>query len=667
MAMNITEIRFGSGRTATGSMLYQYDYGQLLLFPDLDLPEAYEVHFASDGDAQTITMIGDADGVLVPDQLLQSPGHLKVYIYLHEGESDGETEYKALIPVIGRPEPSDLEPTPVQQDAITQAIAALNTAVTESSQSASDAAELADAAAQSAQDAAESAASIDMSNYATKAELQSEASARSLADTSLSNQIDAETQRATLAEASIRLAIPSKTSQLQNDSGYITNAPVASVNGKTGAINLSASDVGALPASTVIPSKTSDLQNDSGFLTQAPVQSVNGQTGAVTISAEGLSEDAKNALIDCFRHVAWIDSDGTQYVNALISALYELQSITAVYTQSGTVYDTDSLDDLKADLVVTANYKGGTTETVTAYTLSGALEEGTSTITVSYGGKTTAFNVVVSDSNMMVLSILDDFTDGVGYLDTSPYYQTRSNRTSYTEFDLTLDPDYTYTFEYDGSGVSLGVPYYAVGVNDAVANNENISNYKTDTGWKSSGYSFTPPINAECMRLTFNDAKNTIMSKGVTELRISKVKDSTVWEHVKTITSDKIKYGYGNNGVHPYYFSRSDRAGYVDFDIPIEFGYKYRFEAISNNHLLQIGLQFFNQNVLDAVATSSTFANGDIYDPGWQYFRCEITPPETYNSSPIRGVRLAFRTSDDSTVEEGFISSVKITRARVTE
>lgn len=130
MACNITEIRFGSGMTATGSMLYQYDYGQILTFPDLDLPEAYEVHFAGDGDAQTITMIGDADGVLVPDQLLQSPGHLKVYIYLHEGEDDGETEYKALIPVIGRPEPSDLEPTPVQQDAITQAIAALNTAVT---------------------------------------------------------------------------------------------------------------------------------------------------------------------------------------------------------------------------------------------------------------------------------------------------------------------------------------------------------------------------------------------------------------------------------------------------------------------------------------------------------------------------------------------------------
>lgn len=41
---------------------------------------------------------------------------------------------------------------------------------------------------------------------------------------------------------------------------------VTSVNGKTGAVQLSASDVGALPNTTKIPSKTSDLQNDSGFV-----------------------------------------------------------------------------------------------------------------------------------------------------------------------------------------------------------------------------------------------------------------------------------------------------------------------------------------------------------------------------------------------------------------
>lgn len=309
MTLNITEIYFGSGKSASGYHLYQYDYGQILRFPDLGLPEAYEVHFAGDGDAQTITMIGDADGVLIPDQLLQSPGHLKVYIYLHEGEDDGETEYKALIPVIGRPEPSDQEPTPVQQDIITQTIAALNSAVdtaedyaADASQSASDSAASAISAQAWAEAAQESAESIDMSNYATKAELQSEASARSLADTRLGNDIDAETQRATQAEASIRLAIPSKTSQLQNDSGFLTSAPVSSVNGKTGAVSLTASDVGALPSSTVIPSKTSDLVNDSGFLTQA-VTSVNGMTGAVTIptattSANGLMSSTDKSRLD---------------------------------------------------------------------------------------------------------------------------------------------------------------------------------------------------------------------------------------------------------------------------------------------------------------------------------------------------------------------------------
>lgn len=74
-----------------------------------------------------------------------------------------------------------------------------------------------------------------------------------------------------------------------------------------------------------------------------------------------------------------------------------LTSITATYTQSGTVYDTDSLDDLKSDLVVTANYEDGTSSAVTDYALSGTLAEGTSTITVTYGGKTATFSVTVTE------------------------------------------------------------------------------------------------------------------------------------------------------------------------------------------------------------------------------------------------------------------------------
>lgn len=79
--------------------------------------------------------------------------------------------------------------------------------------------------------------------------------------------------------------IPTNTSELNNDSGFITetNIPVKSVNGKTGDVTLDATSVGALSDTTIIPSKTSELDNDSGFITSAPVTSVNTKTGAVEL------------------------------------------------------------------------------------------------------------------------------------------------------------------------------------------------------------------------------------------------------------------------------------------------------------------------------------------------------------------------------------------------
>lgn len=47
--------------------------------------------------------------------------------------------------------------------------------------------------------------------------------------------------------------------------------------------NVEKYDYTELDNKPTIPSKTSDLTNDSGFLTSAPVSSVNGNTGAVTV------------------------------------------------------------------------------------------------------------------------------------------------------------------------------------------------------------------------------------------------------------------------------------------------------------------------------------------------------------------------------------------------
>lgn len=117
------------------------------------------------------------------------------------------------------------------------------------------------------------------------------------------------------------------------------------------------------------------------------------------IAAGGISESVKTALLQIAAKVAYIDDQGQDYYDALEDALYPtatLTSITAVYTQTGTVYATTSLDSLKTDLVVTAYYDDGSTATVTTYTLSGTLSVGTSTITATYSGLSDTFDVTVS-------------------------------------------------------------------------------------------------------------------------------------------------------------------------------------------------------------------------------------------------------------------------------
>lgn len=118
--------------------LYQYDYGQVLQFVGLNLPVAYEVHFSNQMHGVATTQIGNADGVAIPDTYLTTGQTIYAWVYLHTGEDDGETEYAVTIPVIQRASISNATPTPVQQDAITEAIAALNSAV-ESAEAARDA------------------------------------------------------------------------------------------------------------------------------------------------------------------------------------------------------------------------------------------------------------------------------------------------------------------------------------------------------------------------------------------------------------------------------------------------------------------------------------------------------------------------------------------------
>lgn len=90
-----------------------------------------------------------------------------------------------------------------------------------------------------------------------------------------------------IVNKTVNITVPTKTSDLSNDSGYITNEAL---------------DGYATKAE--LPTKVSQLENDSKYITasDAPVQSVNGKTGAV-VSDAGLSSSiarytAKGHLID---------------------------------------------------------------------------------------------------------------------------------------------------------------------------------------------------------------------------------------------------------------------------------------------------------------------------------------------------------------------------------
>lgn len=118
------------GGKAETEPVYQYDYGQKMIFYKIDLPEAYEVHFANKTNSKTSYIaIGDASGVLVPDEVLRQPGIAYAWLFLHTGANDGETVIVVTIPVIERAGITTVEPTPSQQSTIDELIAALNTAV----------------------------------------------------------------------------------------------------------------------------------------------------------------------------------------------------------------------------------------------------------------------------------------------------------------------------------------------------------------------------------------------------------------------------------------------------------------------------------------------------------------------------------------------------------
>ena len=150
---NVVTAAFSGETFLTTEKLWKGDYGQILSIQGLELPEYYEVQFASTKDGTPETRIGTSAGVTIPNKFLKATGYIYAWLFLHEDENDGETKYQIKIPVEDKGIPIDQE-TPEDKTAVQQAIEALN-------EQTGVATEAASSAEQSAQRAEEAAESID--------------------------------------------------------------------------------------------------------------------------------------------------------------------------------------------------------------------------------------------------------------------------------------------------------------------------------------------------------------------------------------------------------------------------------------------------------------------------------------------------------------------------
>ena len=155
-----------------------------------------------------------------------------------------------------------------------------------------------------------------------------------------------------------------------------------------------------------------------------------------------------------------------------------------------------------------------------------------------------------------------------------------------------------------------------------------------------------------------DDDDNTVSSKDIS------------WEDGDgiTLTAADLMTGYQlNNTVAGVYFSAAAaRTSYVDFDIPIEYGYIYTFSFESDVDTVQIGTQFYNEKAIELYNSGGNVSQSNIYDPGWQENGVEVEAPEYINGSPVACVRLTFRKdTSNSAVTADMVTSVTITRKAV--
>ena len=254
------------------------------------------------------------------------------------------------------------------------------------------------------------------------------------------------------------------------DAGQIEiHSAVDSVNGQTGAVVLDAEAVGALPANTPIPSKTSNLTNDSGFITKAVNDLVSYYLKSETYSKTQVDDIVTAVKNSRFEVVATLPTTDikTNVIYLVPKSPSQTSNVKNEYINlDGTTSGWEKIGDTEIDL----------SDYVTTQALNTALANYTTTadLTTLLAAKQdvlTFDNAPTENSNNPVKSggVYNSEQDiykingflGAKNLVQYPYFYGISGHTeTLNDVDFTINDDLSITI--DGTSTNSGEIYYAI-------------------------------------------------------------------------------------------------------------------------------------------------------------------------------------------------------------
>ena len=311
-------------------------------------------------------------------------------------------------------------------------------------------------------------------------------------------------------------------------------------------------------------------------------------------SFEGISDDVKAALLDCFAHVAWIDEHGQDYYDALYEALYgELPP------------EEDIIAEITADDI--------------------------------------AFGYGFSVNNNVYSNFSYSNSKRAAYLGF--------------DISLTPGESYKFTWDDSMLPDSaIGMQILNQVALDKVTSGSSVSFAGDffDIGWLQNGCVVKIPeaYNSSPMtviRLAFkaNAADSLDMTDGsIGWVKIVRDTDTIDADKVRIIPKDELLYRVGILNTPPYYstYERPERICYwKPIDVTQGATYIVKFEKSSSYPNAQIGIDVYNKNAIDSMDQNIEINNSDMWSSGWMNTNSEFTIPQTINNSLPKGMRLSFR------------------------